>query len=79
MQTAEMEGSLQFTGAEQFTAYFGRQGWVQDKDASSGTGNTEFEKDAARIVGSTFTYHLVGNDLEIEGGRLKLVKGKPKK
>ncbi|MFZ4764018.1 MAG: hypothetical protein ACOYMN_03615 [Roseimicrobium sp.] len=79
MQTAEMEGSLQFTGAEQFTAYFGRQGWVQDKDASSGTWNTEFEKDAARIVGSTFTYHLVGNDLEIEGGRLKLVKGKPKK
>lgn len=79
MQTAEMEGTLQFTGSDQFTAYFGRQGWVQDKDARSGEWNAMFENDAARIVGSTFTYHLVGDDLEIEGGRLKLVKGKPKK
>ena len=79
MQTAEMEGTLQFTGPEQFTAYFGRQGWVRDGDASSGEWNEAFEKDAARIVGSTFTYHLVGDDLEIEGGRLKLVKGKPKR
>lgn len=78
MQTAEIEGSLQF-GPDQFTTYIGRQGWVQEKDARIGEWNTLFEKAAAEAVGATFTFHLIGDDIEIDGRRLKLVKGKPKK
>ena len=78
MQTAEIEGSVQFANGSEIVAYFGRQGWVQAADAKKGEWSTACEKHAAQAVGETTTFQIIGDDLVAYGTRFKLIKQAPR-